>query len=80
MRRATSVMYPEGKAVKANEMPLVELKPSPAFEMTMEACGGYGERVDDPDKLEDAIRRGLERVRAGTPVLLNVITKAGGRD
>lgn len=80
VRRATSVMYPEGKAVKANEMPLVELKPSPAFEMTMEACGGYGERVDDPDKLEDAIRRGLERVRAGTPVLLNVITKAGGRD
>lgn len=80
VHRATSVMYPRGQAVKANEMPLVGLNPSPNFEKIMEACGGHGERIDDPDKLEDAIRRGLEMVRAGTPVLLNVITKAGGRD
>jgi acetolactate synthase-1/2/3 large subunit len=80
VHRATKVMYPDGKAAKANEMPLVELTPSPNYEMTMEACGGYGEKVDDPAKLEDALRRGLEKVRAGTPVLLNVITSPGGRD
>ena len=80
VHRATSVMYPQGQAVKSNEMPLVGLSPSPSFEKTMEACGGHGERVDEPDKLEDAIRRGLETTRAGTSVLLNVITKAGGRD
>ena len=80
VNRATRVMYPDGKAAKANEMPLVDLTPSPNYEMIMEACGGYGEQVDDPDKLEDAMRRGLEKVRAGTPVLLNVITTPGGRD
>ena len=80
VNRATRVMYPDGKADKANEMPLVDLTPSPNYEMIMEACGGYGEQVEDPDKLEDAMRRGLKKVRAGTPVLLNVITTPGGRD
>ena len=73
-------MYPNGKAIKANTMPLTDLNPSPNFAKTMEACGGYGEEITDPDKLEDAMRRGLAMVRAGTPVLINVRTKAGGRD
>ncbi|MBT7268321.1 MAG: thiamine pyrophosphate-requiring protein [Rhodospirillaceae bacterium] len=80
VRRATNTMYPDGKAAKANEMPLTDLNPSPNFAKTMEACGGYGEEIIDPDKLEEAIQRGLEKVRAGIPVLLNVRTKAGGRD
>lgn len=80
VRRATNVMYPNGKAIKANTMPLTDLNPSPNFAKTMEACGGYGEEITDPDKLEDAMRRGLAMVRAGTPVLINVRTKAGGRD
>jgi thiamine pyrophosphate-dependent acetolactate synthase large subunit-like protein len=46
----------------------------------MEACGGYGEMVDDPAKLEGAMRGALEKVRSGTSVLLNVITTPGGRD
>jgi acetolactate synthase-1/2/3 large subunit len=78
--RATRVMYPDGKAVKSNEMPLTSLAPSPSYEKIMEACGGYGELVDDPEKLEDAMRRALDKVRAGTPALLNVITAPGGRD
>jgi acetolactate synthase-1/2/3 large subunit len=78
--RATRVMYPDGKAAKANEMPLTNLAPSPSYEKIMEACGGYGELVDDPAKLEDAMRAALEKVRGGTSVLLNVITSPGGRD
>ncbi len=80
VNRATRRMYPKGKAVKSNEMPLTSLAPSPSYEKIMDACGGYGEMVDDPSALEDAMRRGLEKVRSGTPVLLNVITSAGGRD
>jgi acetolactate synthase I/II/III large subunit len=80
VHRSTMVMYPDGKAAKANEVPLVNLTPSPNYEQIMEACGGYGEKVEDPGKLEDALRRGLEKVRSGTPVLLNVITGPGGRD
>ncbi len=80
VNRSTRTMYPEGKAVKANEMPLTSLSPSPNYEMIMTACGGYGEKVTDPALLEEAMRRALEKVRGGTPALLNVITVPGGRD
>ena len=61
-------------------MPLTSLSPSPNYEMIMTACGGYGEKVTDPALLEEAMRRALEKVRGGTPALLNVITVPGGRD
>jgi acetolactate synthase-1/2/3 large subunit len=80
VNRSTRVMYPDGKAVKANEMPITSLAPSPNYEMIMEACGGFGEMVDDPAFLEGSMRRALEKVRGGTSVLLNVITAPGGRD
>ena len=80
VNRSTRVMYPDGKAVKANEMPITSLAPSPNYEMIMEACGGFGEMVEDPAFLEDSMRRALEKVRGGTSVLLNVITTPGGRD
>ena len=80
VQRSTRTMYPDGLAVKANRMPLTELAPSPDFEKTIEACGGYGERVEDPGKLKNALQRGIEKVRDGQSVLLNVITQPGGRD
>ena len=72
-------MYPEGRAAAANKIPLVDLDPSPDFEKTIEACGGYGERVEDPADLTAAIRRGLDAVHDGRQALLNVISSAGGR-
>ena len=38
------------------------------------ALGGYGERVTDPGEIVPAIRRGIERTRAGTPALLEFVT------
>ena len=38
------------------------------------ALGGYGERVTMPDEIVPAIRRGIEKTREGTPVLLEFIT------
>jgi len=80
VNRSTRNMYPNGEAVKTNEMPITSLAPSPNYEMIMEACGGYGEMVDDPNRLEAAMQEALEKVRGGTSCLLNVITMAGGRD
>ena len=80
VNRSTRVMYPDGKAVKTNQMPITSLSPSPRYEMVMEACGGYGEMVDDPARLEAAMREALEKVRGGVSCLLNVITMPGGRD
>ena len=79
VKRAALAMYPEGRAAAANKLPLVDLEPSPDFEKTIEACGGYGERVEDPGELPAAIRRGLDAVHEGRQALLNVIASAGGR-
>jgi len=72
--RSTVGMYPDGRAAAADLMPMVALSPSPEFDRIIEACGGYGQRVDAPDQLEAALRRGLEATAKGTPALINVIT------
>ena len=38
------------------------------------ALGGHGERITTPDAIVPAIRRGIEKTREGTPVLLEFIT------
>ena len=35
-------------------------------------CGGYGEKVESPSDLTPALKRSLDKVRSGTPALLNV--------
>src|SRR4030081_1385905 len=74
VKRATLDVYPEGRAAKANVMPLTELKPSPDYEKVIETCGGHGEKVESPAALMPALRRGLGAVRSGTPALLDVVT------
>ncbi len=76
VRQSTLDVFPEGHAAKANVMALTELKPSPDYEKVIETCGGRGERVEAPDALVPALRRGLDAVRAGTPTTLNVMTQA----
>ena len=72
---STVGMYPEGRAAKSEQMPLVELSPSPQFDQIMQACGGYGEKVEDPAELAAAMERGLDAVARGVPALLNVISQ-----
>lgn len=79
VRRATTSMYPTGRAATANSLPLVDLAPSPSFEKTIEACGGYGEKVDDPEKLPAALERAFKAIDDGNSALLNIITRAGAR-
>lgn len=76
---STVAMYPHGKASSERTMPLVELSPSPQFERIIAACGGYGERVEDPGQLIAALQRGLDAVANGIPALINVITQPWDR-
>jgi acetolactate synthase-1/2/3 large subunit len=39
-----------------------------------EGLGGYGERIEDPDAVPDALERGIQKTHEGTPVLLEFIT------
>jgi len=75
VRQSTLDVYPDGKASKANAMPITELKPSPDFEKVVETCGGHGEKVETSAAVMPALKRALEKVRSGTPVTLNVMTQ-----
>ena len=48
-----------------------ELQPGIRYDLMMEAFGGTGELVEDPDDLGPALKRALD---AGEPYLVNVIT------
>jgi acetolactate synthase-1/2/3 large subunit len=39
-----------------------------------EAFGGYGERIEDPSEIRDALERGIAKTEEGVPVLLEFIT------
>jgi acetolactate synthase-1/2/3 large subunit len=51
--------------------------PDAAFEKVVEACGGYGEKVEGPDDLKPALKRTFDKVRSGTQALLNVHMQTG---
>jgi acetolactate synthase-1/2/3 large subunit len=76
VRQSTLDVFPDGHAAKANVMALTELKPAPDYEKVIETCGGRGEKVEGPEQLVPALRRGLDAVRAGTPTSLNVLMQA----
>jgi acetolactate synthase-1/2/3 large subunit len=48
-----------------------ELTPETRYDKVVEALGGHGELVRDPDKLKGALHRAFE---AGKPALVNVLT------
>ncbi len=79
VRNATVSMYPDGRAAKANSLPVVDLTPSPDYSKIIDFCDGYGQKVDDPAKLPAALECGLEAVAKGDPAVINVVTAAGGR-
>ncbi len=73
VKYSTLALYPGLDAAGAPEMPLTRLEPSPAFEDIVAACGGYGERVEDPGELPAALERAVRVIEdEGRQALLNV--------
>ena len=76
VRKTTRDLFPNGWAAKTGIFPLSDLRPSPAYEKIVEAHGGYGERVEQPEQVRPALRRALKAVREeGRQAVLNVICK-----
>jgi acetolactate synthase-1/2/3 large subunit len=76
---ATRVVYPDGAAAHADEMPLVELQPSPEFTKVAEASDAWTRRVDEPAELPRAIDAALTAVAGGRQALLDVRMEHGVR-
>jgi acetolactate synthase-1/2/3 large subunit len=76
---ATRVVYPDGAAAHAVEMPLVELQPSPEFTKVAEASDAWARRVDDPAELPRALDAALTAVAGGRQALLDVRMEHGVR-
>ena len=65
-------MYPDGTAVHTDTFHGTHIN-APDFTKVAESCGAYAERVEDPEKLPDALRRGLEATKKGTAAIIDVI-------
>ncbi|MBV8851406.1 MAG: thiamine pyrophosphate-requiring protein, partial [Methylobacteriaceae bacterium] len=78
VRNSALAMYPDGFASKSNDLPFTSLGPLPALEQICIAAGGYGERVDNPAALPDALQRAMHAVKTERrQALLNVICGIG---
>jgi acetolactate synthase-1/2/3 large subunit len=65
--------YPKGYSVEGRHFVGTDLAPSPRYDLLAAVVGAVGERVEDPVEVLPALRRGLEHVRAGRSVILDVI-------
>jgi acetolactate synthase-1/2/3 large subunit len=73
-KAATQQVMPDGWAVSTGNFPLCDLTPSPRYEKVVEAHGGYGEMVDDPQEVLPALKRALKVVKEEKrQAVLNVI-------
>ena len=61
--RATRAMYPDGHAARANRMPLTRFEPAPDHAAVARACGVWGDSVEDPALLPEALERAFVEVR-----------------
>lgn len=68
---AVASNYPNGFAARAG-YDGGYIEPAIDFGREAEAVGAYGETVRDPAELDAALRRGIERVRAGQPAVISI--------
>jgi len=67
-------MYPKGIAVDTDVFHGTHIQ-APDFTKVAEAFGAYGERVEDPENVQGALKNGLEALRAGKSAIIDVVIK-----
>ena len=77
VHRSTLATYPKGFASATKAPPFATLEPSPRFEHVIQASGGHGERVTEPQELMPALERAMKVVvDEKRQALLNVCLEA----
>ena len=71
-KRPLAASYPEGFSVSTGIYAGIDITPPPRYDLIAEAAGAFGVQVDDPANLLDTLRDGLNRVRAGQTVVVDV--------
>ena len=72
MRGNHLAYYPDGDAAQSGIWHGVHI-PGPDYAKLVEPFGGYGERVEDPEQLHQALRNGLAAVQEGRIALIDVV-------
>ena len=72
MRGNHLAYYPDGDAAQSGIWHGVHI-PGPDYAKLVEPFGGYGERVEDPAQLRQALRNGLAAVQEGRIALIDVV-------
>jgi len=68
--------YPQGYSVTGKHFVGTDLLPAPRYDLLAPVVGAVGERIEDPNGVLPALRRGLDHVRAGRSVILDVILRS----
>ncbi|MGA2110439.1 MAG: thiamine pyrophosphate-dependent enzyme, partial [Syntrophorhabdales bacterium] len=72
MKSAHDLLYPEGYAARAGAYFGVDIAPAPEYAKLAAAFGAYGEKIERPEYIEQALRRGLAEMERGRAVILDV--------
>ncbi len=72
-KRPLVANYPEGYSVRDDQFVGVDLMPPPRYDLLAQVVGAYGERVEQPGDVLPALRRGLEKLKSGQSVVLDMI-------
>ncbi len=67
--------FPKGWAIKTDNLYGKVIEPTPEYWKIALAFGGYGERVNAPEALGRALRRGLKAVEKGNIAVIDVIVE-----
>jgi acetolactate synthase-1/2/3 large subunit len=68
--------YPQGFSVRGKHFVGTDLMPAPRYDLLAPVVGAVGERIEDPNEVLPALRRGLDHVKAGRSVILDVILRS----
>ena len=68
--------YPQGFSVRGKHFVGTDLLPAPRYDLLAPVVGAVGERIEDPNQVLPALRRGLDHVKTGRSVILDVILRS----
>lgn len=66
-------LFPEGASVQRQDFTGTVIADPPDYAAIARACGAHGERVENPERLVDALAEGLKAVRSGRCAVVDVV-------